>query len=74
MLVVKPDDTIEVRPVTTAERIGSAWVIEHGLAAGERVVVEGLQKARAGAKVVAKNFAQAASDPPPPTATNPGGK
>jgi membrane fusion protein (multidrug efflux system) len=52
--VVKPDDTIEMRPVKPADRVGDLLVIESGLAAGERVVVEGLQKVRAGVKVKAE--------------------
>jgi membrane fusion protein (multidrug efflux system) len=49
--VVKPDDTIELRPVRTAERVGSLWVIASGLEPDERIVVEGLQKVRPGVKV-----------------------
>jgi membrane fusion protein (multidrug efflux system) len=49
--VVGGDDTVEVRMVTPAQRIGSLWVIESGLKAGERVVVEGVQKVRPGVKV-----------------------
>jgi membrane fusion protein (multidrug efflux system) len=49
--VVKPDDTVDVRMVTPGERIGTLWVIDSGLNTGERVVVEGLQKVRAGVKV-----------------------
>lgn len=49
--VVKPDDTVDIRMVTPGERIGTLWVIDSGLNTGERVVVEGLQKVRAGVKV-----------------------
>ncbi len=49
--VVKPDDTIDLRMVKVAERIGNDWVIDNGLQAGERIVVEGVQKVRAGTKV-----------------------
>ena len=49
--VVKPDDTVELRMVKAAERIGNLWVIDQGLQAGDRVVVEGVQKVRSGAKV-----------------------
>jgi len=49
--VVKPDDTVDIRMVTPAERIGSLWVIDSGLNSGERVIVEGLQKVRPGVKV-----------------------
>ncbi len=49
--VVGAGDTVEIRMVTPAERIGSLWVIDAGLKAGDRVVVEGLQKVRPGMKV-----------------------
>jgi membrane fusion protein (multidrug efflux system) len=52
--VVGGDDTIELRMVKPAERIGTLWVIESGLKGGERVVVEGLQKVRTGVKVKAE--------------------
>jgi len=49
--VVGGDDTVEIRMVTPAQRIGTLWLIDAGLKAGERVVVEGLQKVRPGVKV-----------------------
>lgn len=49
--VVKPDDTIEIRMVTPKERIGTLWLIDAGLKAGEKIVVEGVQKVRPGLKV-----------------------
>ena len=49
--VVGGDDTVEIRMVKPAQRIGTLWVIDAGLKAGERVVVEGLQKVRPGVKV-----------------------
>jgi membrane fusion protein (multidrug efflux system) len=49
--VVGADDTIEIRMVTPAQRIGPLWVIDAGLEPGERIVVEGLQKVRPGIKV-----------------------
>ena len=49
--VVNADSTIEIRPVTVTHRVGDEWVIGSGLTAGERIVVEGLQKVRQGAKV-----------------------
>ncbi len=49
--VVGPGDVVEVRVVGVGERVGTEWIIEHGLAAGERIIVEGLQKAKNGAKV-----------------------
>ena len=39
--VVGGDDTVELRMVKPGERIGTLWVVDSGLKAGERVVVEG---------------------------------
>ena len=52
--VVKPDGTVEVRPVTVGDRIGSLWIVEQGLGKDERVVTVGLQKVKAGLTVRAK--------------------
>lgn len=52
--VVKSDDTVEMRPVKTADRVGDLVIIESGLKPGERVIVEGLQKVRSGMKVKAE--------------------
>jgi membrane fusion protein (multidrug efflux system) len=49
--IVKADDTIDVRPVKVGERVGSLWVITDGLKPGERVVVEGGDRVRAGQKI-----------------------
>jgi membrane fusion protein (multidrug efflux system) len=49
--VVKADDSVEIRPVKTADRVGDLVIIESGLKPGERVIVEGLQKLRPGIKV-----------------------
>ena len=51
--VVKPDDTVEIRMVKAAERVGTLWVMDAGLKAGDRVVVDGIQKVRPGIKVKA---------------------
>lgn len=49
--VVKSDDTAELRPVTVGQRQGSDVVIISGLAAGERVVVQGQLLVHPGGKV-----------------------
>jgi membrane fusion protein (multidrug efflux system) len=56
--VVGPDDKVELRVVETGVRDGSLQVIEKGLEVGERVVVEGLQKVRAGSVVAPKPAAE----------------
>jgi len=48
LTVVGEGDNAEVRPVELGPRFGNRQVIQSGLAAGDRVVVEGLQKARPG--------------------------
>ena len=52
--VVGSDNKVSFRNVKVGPREGSLWVIEDGLKAGERVVVEGLQKIRDGALVSPK--------------------
>jgi membrane fusion protein (multidrug efflux system) len=67
--VVKDDATVEQRPVRTAQRIGTYWVIDSGLEPGERVVVEGQMRLRPGMKVQAEPVpAGADSLPPDPAA------
>ena len=46
VLVVDRADRIEVRRVTLGDRTGADWTVSDGLAEGERVVVQGLQKIR----------------------------
>src|SRR5215475_5701810 len=40
--VVGKEGTVEARTVTATERLGNMWAIEKGLAAGDRVIVEGI--------------------------------
>jgi RND family efflux transporter MFP subunit len=49
--VVNADDTVTLRTVKVGERAGSMWIISEGLKPGERIVVEGVEKARDGEKV-----------------------
>lgn len=46
--VVGPDNKVDVRPIQTGPRWGTFQVVEKGLKAGDRVVVEGTQKVSAG--------------------------
>jgi membrane fusion protein (multidrug efflux system) len=58
--IVGEGNKVEVRPVTTGERVGSEWIISEGLKPGEKIVVEGTQKVRPGAVVNPKPFDPAA--------------
>jgi len=54
--VVDGDNKVSIRTVTVGDRVGNQWVIAQGLNLGERVVVEGIQKLRPGARVNPKPF------------------
>ncbi len=54
--VVTPDNKVDIRPVKVGQRAGNLWIIDQGLRQGERVVVEGLQKLKAGMTVSPKPF------------------
>jgi membrane fusion protein, multidrug efflux system len=51
VFVIKPDDTVDLRPVTIDRTVGQETVIAAGLAAGERVVTDGQMRLTPGAKV-----------------------
>jgi membrane fusion protein (multidrug efflux system) len=51
VLVVGDGDKVALRSVTLDERIGDLYIVTAGLKRGERVIVEGLQKARPGMQV-----------------------
>jgi multidrug efflux system membrane fusion protein len=53
--VVKPDMTVESRPVVPGMSVGADVVIDQGLAAGENVVTEGQLRLVPGAKVQPNN-------------------
>lgn len=55
-LVVGPDGKAEVRPLEVERAIGDRWLVTKGLAPGDRVIVDGLQKIRPGAPVKAVPF------------------
>jgi membrane fusion protein (multidrug efflux system) len=49
--VVGKDDKVEQRTLELDRAIGDKWLVTGGLAVGDRVIVEGLQKVRPGAQV-----------------------
>jgi membrane fusion protein (multidrug efflux system) len=49
--LVDNQDTVVARTVTAGDRLGDLWVIEKGLEAGDRVIVEGLQRVQPGVRV-----------------------
>jgi membrane fusion protein (multidrug efflux system) len=53
--LVGPDKKVALRSVTLGERVGSDYIVTEGVKAGERVIVEGIQKARPGSIVNASD-------------------
>ena len=54
--VVEQNNTVSIRPVKMGERIGGMWQVTEGLKPGDRVVVQGVQKAKEGAAVTVKEW------------------
>ncbi|MGF6857634.1 efflux RND transporter periplasmic adaptor subunit [Paraburkholderia sp. CI3] len=50
-LVVGNDNKVELRQLVTSGTFGSYWVVSDGLKAGDRVIVQGTDKARPGQQV-----------------------
>jgi RND family efflux transporter MFP subunit len=69
VLVVKDDGSVQSRDVVRGIAVDGWRQLTKGLAAGERVVVDGVQNARPGAKVTAKPADVAA--PPQPSGETP---
>src|SRR6186713_843981 len=53
VLIVDPEDKVAERVVTADRTIGDEWLITAGLSPGDRVIVDGLQKAKPGSPVKA---------------------
>jgi len=51
VFVLGADDTVTLRPVSVGPRVGELWLIDSGLAAGDRIVVDGVQRIRSGMRV-----------------------
>jgi membrane fusion protein (multidrug efflux system) len=54
--VVGNDNKVSIRPVTMGERIGAMWEVKEGLKPGDKVIVQGIQRAREGALVTVKEW------------------
>jgi membrane fusion protein (multidrug efflux system) len=67
--VVGANDNVESRSLEVSRVVGDGWLVEKGLSAGDRVIVEGLQKAKPGVRVRPVPFgapsAPAGSSAPP---------
>ena len=50
-MVVNSQGQVEARVLQTSRTQGAYWVVDAGLSAGDKVIVEGLQKIRPGMQV-----------------------
>jgi membrane fusion protein, multidrug efflux system len=51
VMVVNADGVAEARPIVVSRAVGNRWLVDEGLAPGDRVITEGLQKVQPGAPV-----------------------
>jgi membrane fusion protein (multidrug efflux system) len=72
VMVVGAEDKVEPRPIKVVRTVGDSWLVSDGLKTGDRVILEGFQKARPGTPVKTVPFgappaaaAGAASQPAP---------
>lgn len=63
VMVVNAESKVEARIVKAEQSKDDKWVVTEGLAAGDRVIVEGLQKAKPGAPVQVQDAATVAARP-----------
>lgn len=56
VMVIGKDNKAAARPIVVSASIGENWLVESGLNAGDRVIMEGLQKVQPGAAVNPKPY------------------
>jgi len=69
VMVVNAESKVEARTVEAVQALGDTWVISKGVAAGDRVIVDNLQKIRPGMPV--QPVAAAAPGATPPATSAP---
>jgi membrane fusion protein (multidrug efflux system) len=62
--VLTETNSVHLQPIKVGEQIASDWLIESGLKTGDRVVVEGTQKAREGTVVNPQPFGSGTNQTP----------
>ena len=63
VMTVGAEEKVEPRPIKVVRTVGDSWLVSDGLKAGDRVILEGLQKARPGTAVKAVPFGSAPAAP-----------
>jgi membrane fusion protein (multidrug efflux system) len=64
VMTVGAEEKVEPRPIKVVRTVGDKWLVSDGLKVGDRVILEGLQKARPGTAVKAVPFGSAPVAPP----------
>ncbi|MDD2540235.1 MAG: efflux RND transporter periplasmic adaptor subunit, partial [Desulfuromonadaceae bacterium] len=64
VMVVGVEEKVEPRVIKVARTVGDNWLVSDGLKAGDRVILDGLQKARPGSPVKAVPFDSSPAAPP----------
>ncbi len=69
VMIVDDSNHAQMKMIQTAEAVGDKWVVSSGLNAGEKVIIEGLMKAKPGAQVAPAPFEtkKETSQVPPPS-------
>jgi multidrug efflux system membrane fusion protein len=70
VFVVKPDNTVEMRPVVVDRGVGDETILSRGVARGETVVTDGQLRLGPGARIEIKRPVQMESDKEPPARTS----
>ena len=65
-LVVGADNKVELRQLKASRTVGSQWLIEDGLKAGDRLITEGLQYVKPGVEVKATEATNVGTKNPAP--------
>lgn len=63
VFVVGAEEKVEARPIKASRTVGDSWLIEDGLKPGDRVILEGIQRARPGTIVKAVPFGAPTATP-----------
>ena len=63
VMTVGAEEKVEPRPIKVVRTVGESWLVSEGLKAGDRVILEGLQRARPGTQVKTVPFGAPAAAP-----------
>ncbi len=64
VMTVGAEEKAEPREIKVVRTVGDSWLVSDGLKAGDRIILEGLQKARPGTPVKTVPFGSAPATPP----------